>query len=517
MKKRFLNLFMALALVVCVLPMAASAAGCIHDWENGVCKNITCGEECKHESKRWEITKNPTCETTGLTGGYVCKICGMATSGHEEIPVLGHEFKGKETVTTAATCTSTGTKTVKCIRCDATEEKTIDKLPHTPKVNPGVEPTCTTKGWTEGSICDVCDAPLVYRQEIAALNHNYSEDLGYREGDEPTCTEAGYRVLGCSRCDATTAQNASEIGHEFEMTVTEPTCTEAGQKKYTCTRVGCDAWYAEPIAALNHDYSEDLGYRKGDEPNCMNAGYRVLGCSRCDATTAQTVYALGHDWDITVLKEAACTVKGMEFHACKREGCAVWKYVEIAELGHNKVVVDAVAPTCTATGLTAGEKCSACGEVFTAQTVVEKIPHAWEDVEAQDPTCKADGYNAHKACSKCGETDGKTVIAAGAAYHEFENFKCKHCGTYDPSHQHEGTGVITTAETRLTSSPTASIALCTISSSTRASMWKFRAELCLKKAGAKSTMTSFIPTTRTTNCSPIIPNSSTALPDWQTK
>ena len=65
------------------------------------------------------------------------------------------------------------------------------------------------------------------------------------------------------------------------------------------------------------------------------------------------------------------------------------------------VTIPAVAPTCTATGLTAGKKCSACGAVTQAQTVVAAKGHTEVTDKAVAPTCLASGLTEGKHCSVC--------------------------------------------------------------------------------------------------------------------
>lgn len=555
MKKRFLNLLLALALVVCVLPMAADADTCTHVWKYKAPVAATCtadgwkgGDVCENcdaprtasnvipAAHTWQrkAAVAATCTTDGWKGGDVCNVCDAPRNESNIIPATGkhdykfsfwpkkgeeatctesavgvfkcevcgdyenitvkaleHEFKGKETVTLTATCARTGKKTVQCTRCTETEEVDIPQLEHTRVNVEEVPATCTQAGKTAGVKCSVCNKPFSGLETIPATGkHDYKFISWAEKGKEATCTESAVGVHKCAICGDYENITVKALGHDFTGTETitkTATCAREGTKTIKCTR--CDEVEEKKIDKLPHNYVDvdevpatcakdgktagkqcssckrvlsglktipatgkhtyelDFWAEEGKVATCEENAIGVFECSVCGDRENITVYALGHDWDITVLKEASCNIKGMEFHQCKREGCAVWKYVEIDALEHNKVVVDAVAPTCTATGLTAGEKCSVCGEVFTAQTVVEKLPHAWEDVEAQDPTCKADGYNAHKACTECGETDGKTVIPASAAYHEYENFKCKHCGAYDPSHQHQGTGVVTTEST----------------------------------------------------------------------
>ena len=75
---------------------------------------------------------------------------------------------------------------------------------------------------------------------------------------------------------------------------------------------------------------------------------------------------------------------------------------EVAHV-HTEVAVDAVAPTCTATGLTAGVVCSACGEVLVAQETVNALGHTEAIDKAVDATCTATGLTEGKHCSVCNE------------------------------------------------------------------------------------------------------------------
>ncbi|MEE1198089.1 MAG: Ig-like domain-containing protein [Acutalibacteraceae bacterium] len=69
--------------------------------------------------------------------------------------------------------------------------------------------------------------------------------------------------------------------------------------------------------------------------------------------------------------------------------------------GHTIVKTHAVPAACTATGLTAGEYCSKCGEVFVAATTVDKLPHTIQYVPARMASYRENGNLAHYKCTVC--------------------------------------------------------------------------------------------------------------------
>ena len=77
----------------------------------------------------------------------------------------------------------------------------------------------------------------------------------------------------------------------------------------------------------------------------------------------------------------------------------------------------AVAPTCTATGLSEGKKCSVCGTVTVEQTVIAAASHKLTKVAAVAPTYTAAGNLEHYICA-CGalfaDAEGKTATTAEA-------------------------------------------------------------------------------------------------------
>lgn len=72
-----------------------------------------------------------------------------------------------------------------------------------------------------------------------------------------------------------------------------------------------------------------------------------------------------------------------------------------APLGHQVVTDQAVAATCTKTGLTEGKHCSRCAQVLTAQTEVPKLDHVFDSGKKTNPTCFKEGFTTY-TCKVCG-------------------------------------------------------------------------------------------------------------------
>ncbi|MBO5179874.1 MAG: hypothetical protein J6B87_05975 [Clostridia bacterium] len=161
-----------------------------------------------------------------------CSKCSSYYSGN-------HSYSG--TVTTAATCTSTGVMTYKCGTCGHSYTSEIAKTGHSyGNWVTTVSATCVSTG-TEVRTCTACSA--TDSRTIPLSGHSYSSN--YTEDVAATCTAAGSKSQHCTRTGCTSKQNITAIpalGH----TGGTATCTNAK----VCTR--CGSSYGN---ALNHDFS----------------------------------------------------------------------------------------------------------------------------------------------------------------------------------------------------------------------------------------------------------------------
>ena len=83
------------------------------------------------------------------------------------------------------------------------------------------------------------------------------------------------------------------------------------------------------------------------------------------------------------------------------------------------VTVEAVAPTCRATGLTEGMKCSACETMVVPQKILQKIDCIESDwIIDLESTLTEDGKK-HTECTMCGKTFKQDVIPSGGKLLEY--------------------------------------------------------------------------------------------------
>ena len=87
-------------------------------------------------------------------------------------------------------------------------------------------------------------------------------------------------------------------------------------------------------------------------------------------------------------------------------GC--WKKENIQpepeECIHSHVIIDdAVDPTCTKYGLTAGSHCEDCGAIIIKQEVINPLGHVYVIDEAVESTCSFEGKTVGLHCSRCEE------------------------------------------------------------------------------------------------------------------
>jgi uncharacterized repeat protein (TIGR02543 family) len=370
-----------------------------------------------------DVVTAPTCTEKGYTT-HTCSVCGYSYVD-SYADANGHKYV--DTVT-APTCTEKGYTTHVCSVCqDTYTDSETAALGHT-----GGKATCK-----ELAVCDRCgktygeygshdygDATCTEAATCKICGQTSGDAIGHeysvlKTKVEPTCTEKGYSVYKCVRCDETeTRDYVDALGHAYDngVVTTEPTCTEKGVKTFTCTRTGCTASCTEEVAAKGHT---DGTAEKTNvvEAKCTTEGSYdlVTKCTVCGEVTKtehKTVAATGHTdgtAEKTNVVDAKCTTEGSYDLVTKCTVCGEVTKTEhktVAATGHNYVAV-VTDPTCTEKGYTT-YTCDKCADSYKADET-SALGHDMQFANTvKAATCKEEGSDLYK-CSHCDATQTRAT------------------------------------------------------------------------------------------------------------
>ncbi len=414
------------------------------------------------------VKHDATC-TNGEYYTYTCANC-FDTKTSEEGEPLPHPYVFVKN-DPAPTCTTGGTAHYECSVCKATKTESVDALGHSAVFVSFEDSTCTETGVKAHWFCAQCDTAFEDEDCTVVLDsivvdlkdHSWSD---WNETLAPTCSATGLEVRECAVCHKTEEQtkaidpnahkwNAYEdLGNgkhtrtcEYDaenhqqvvsctygewMTTAQPDCLNEGEQTKTCQF--CSGTVTQPVAALGHTFGETVA---ANEATCTAKGNEAYKqCETCSlyfAADAATDAANGANdasaFDIAMLAHTYATEIGRVDSTCKTAGSVTMQCgcgatettaLELDENNHEKLVkLEAKAATCSATGLTEGEKCEACGVVTVAQTETAKLAHteATREENIVPATCGKDGsYTLVTYCSVCDEVikeEAKTIPATG--------------------------------------------------------------------------------------------------------
>ncbi len=169
----------------------------------------------------------------------------------------------------------------------------------------------------------------------------------------------------------------AEAAHPFgewqinENDENERECTVCGYKE------------TKPVEGHQHDYSNEWSKDKN---------HHWYACSGCNVPLEKAE----HTWnDGEITTAPTCEEEGVKTLTC--ETCCVTGTEKIAKLTHTEEILHGKAATCTATGLTDGKKCTACGETLVAQEEIPANGHDYKEEWINDEN------NHWHVCDTCGE------------------------------------------------------------------------------------------------------------------
>ena len=354
----------------------------------------------------------PTCVKNGNTAGTKCSRCGEILSGCATIPATGNHTYGED-ITEDATCTTEGRVYHVCTECGTVEEiSVIPAKGHTEEEIAAVEATCSSYGYTSGTMCSVCGEIIVAPEKIDKLEHTWEV---VEEGYPATCTTDGKTTsFKCSVCGATKGGNVlNKSGHSYgTYAEIAATCEGPGKQFKRCGN--CGATTVTESNPLGHNYKEVAAVAA----TCTTAGTTAgVVCSRCGdiQSGCEVIEATGHKW-VEKTVEATCTTDGKVYMVCSVCG-AEGETIKTIPAHHTEEAVAEVKATCTRSGYKAGTKCSVCGEILSGCERTEPAAHTVIVYQsAIDATCNTTGWTEGTKCGVCGLIIKKSTVVARLAH-----------------------------------------------------------------------------------------------------
>ena len=276
------------------------------------------------------------------------------------------------------------------------------KHPHHEVILPGVTPSCTASGLSEGKVCSVCGAILVAQEVLPATGHSFGQ---WETIKKATCTADGEQRRDCKNCEHYETNAIPATGHSYNAVVTKPTCTAEGYTTYTC-HCG-DSYVADKTPAKGHAFGEWYTVK---EATCTNYGMEQRNCKNCDHYETNAIPATGHSYNAVVMKPT-CTTEGYTTYTCHCGDTYVAD--KIPATGHSYSAWETTKePTCTENG-SQRRDCKNCEHFETKE--IPATGHSYNAVVTK-PTCTTEGYTTYTC--HCGDSYvSDKVSATGHDYH----------------------------------------------------------------------------------------------------
>ena len=294
----------------------------------------------------FRVLSNPVSCTSAFAKIEVCSICGVKRE--TEYPAAGHIYE--EISRVDATCTSNGVVEEECARCR--DKRTVSLL---------------------------------------ALGHNYEFDDS--KSSFSSCTDGGEYVEVCSRCKHINRYLTAPGAHDLTLREGEnPTCIEAGHSAYYECKKCAYIEGREEIAPLGHDLVEiDESY--GDEQFCGFSAHR--DCLRCGYCELGRDHFCEHFWVVEPGYPSTCTDSGLsDMRYCANCNLIIEEQV-VLPAEHTIVFHDEKEASCDSSGHSAYTTCEKCS-YESGYEYVPMLQHHYDD---------------HLICENCGYFPQISTIA----------------------------------------------------------------------------------------------------------
>ena len=206
-----------------------------------------------------------------------------------KILIHTHDYIVSNTI--AATCIVAGSETYKCVNCEETYMKALDKTGHSYMLVSSKDATCNANG-SKTYKCAGCDH--TYSETVGKLTHRYMVVAS----QEPTCQTEGFATHKCSLCSDEYTETKGKVSHKTTLaSTTDATCTATGTKIFQCK--DCTHTYSEVIAIKPHNYSSATCTTPKTCGMCKKTDGTALGhtntvvCTRCGYNSFETITLSG--------------------------------------------------------------------------------------------------------------------------------------------------------------------------------------------------------------------------------
>ena len=387
----------------------------------------------------------------------LCTVCGAEGKTTEVGTALGHNLvldKDNENYK-PATCEEDGLNTMKCTRCDYTEEQVekatgkhvwddgenvdadcthasgakytctkcgatkFEAYPedigeaakgHTPVAIPAVAATCKTTGLTEGSECAVCHEILVAQEEVPVDADAHVPVVAKKLKDAICGKQNGINRMECQLCHANLGYEVVDASEHkaVEVSRVEATCGKDGVINYKCERCGVTLEPEVIPATGEHTFDKDnTDYIKTVDATCVDNEKIVYLCTVCGAESEPEELegsALGHkkvlDETDPAYKAVSCEEDGLNTYKCERCGEKLEPEVEKATGKHQWNEGKPVNASCTEDEHIVVE-CTICHKTESRELPggQKALGHDYKK-DVTPATCAKEGYTT-VTCSRC--------------------------------------------------------------------------------------------------------------------
>ncbi len=379
-----------------------------HQMEHADAKEVTCTVDGNHEY--WYCS--------------ACKIYYQDADGETAFAKDAHVIKAEghklsKTAAVAATCIAAGNNDYwTCSVCDkvyadgdkfttnetSVEDQTLPKLDHAMTTVAAKDATCTETGNLAYSLCSSCE---IYYKDA-------NGETPYLDADNnPAKSESVVIVSAKGHREVLTAHEAVEAECEKDGNIAYWTCEDCGT--YFTDAEGENVTTAEAVvlSKLGHTHLDDnlendiLHTEKA--ATCEEDGVQYRYCGNgCGLYVEETIAKLGHEYELTDSKDAACGVAGYETYVCKNDSNHTYTN-EIPALEHEWEETRVItAPSCAEQK--DGVSWFYCNKCDDMQKLTVTWAHNWVASERVEATCTEDGHESGRVCSGCGKTDSTTVV-----------------------------------------------------------------------------------------------------------